>query len=631
MTFPRASLAAFMLLLASLSGSACGQGASVLADSDLVVQEQKIEVDVMDAQRSVREEFQVLESLSPRGAQAMTTSSLSFQKDSQSVEILEAYTAKKDGRQLPVTERMIDRQTGVLGGNLGASFPNLSVWLLRFPDVQVGDRTVLRYRRHTTRTALPGWFSDGWLGVLPFETRALRVVLKAPASLPWHVHARGLAVQHRVEKGQDLWELEGQLPARPAQGQAVNRQFNAPGVAASTYASPQAVGEAFARAFAERTRLTQQVQVVANTIFRSQPRPADPVAAAYDWVRANIRYSASYLDFDGGWVGRDLDAVLEAGQGDCKDIAALLVALLRTQGIEAVPALVNLGDEYEFLPVGTPQFTHVLVYLPAERRFLDTTSTELFAGQLPLSLRGKPVVLAMATASGLDRIPQPTPDDQAITSTGRFMVDSQGQLSGTVTLRFEGIPAWTLHQQLARIPAAGKGSVAVRHMLSQAGLVGEGTLVSDFAPLHPRQNVSVEAIVQDFLPSGESGSLSLVPPLPLMASSLKERLTALSRIDTRGPQGICLPMRIHEEFTVTFDPEVRIDRLPKGMELDEPLVRYASRYRLEGQVLSVERDYLYRPATLVCSQAQLSASRSAWARIQREMGGAISYQRVVRP
>jgi len=97
----------------------------------------------------------------------------------------------------------------------------------------------------------------------------------------------------------------------------------------------------------------------------------------YYFVRDNIRYVAIHLG-RGGYVPHYPRQVFENKYGDCKDISALLISMLKGIGIKAHPALICTKD-YGFIDTticSLDPFDHMIVYLPGEDEpiWLDATS-----------------------------------------------------------------------------------------------------------------------------------------------------------------------------------------------------------------------------------------------------------------
>ena len=84
--------------------------------------------------------------------------SVSFSTSVQTADVLEAYTLKKDGRQLRASDAnyQVSANTGRGGAPAYSDWTTLSVV---FPDVEVGDTLVFGYRITTREPIYPGHFS----------------------------------------------------------------------------------------------------------------------------------------------------------------------------------------------------------------------------------------------------------------------------------------------------------------------------------------------------------------------------------------------------------------------------------------------------------------------------------------
>ena len=110
----------------------------------------------------------------------------------------------------------------------------------------------------------------------------------------------------------------------------------------------------------------------------------DRIRAIYEHVQA-FRYVAISLN-EGDFIPRSADETLKNGYGDCKDKAVLMVAMLRSVGIDSSVALVKttrLMDNDIPFPF---QFDHAIVAVRKENgsyAFLDPTSLSAPYGLLP--------------------------------------------------------------------------------------------------------------------------------------------------------------------------------------------------------------------------------------------------------
>src|SRR5262245_61624312 len=97
--------------------------------------------------------------LTPAAIQPFSQQHLRFAEGMQSIEIIEAFTEKADGRRLEVGPgNMILRDAA---SGLQASYTrDLKQRTVIFPDVEVGDTLVMTYRTETRQTLFPGHFYE---------------------------------------------------------------------------------------------------------------------------------------------------------------------------------------------------------------------------------------------------------------------------------------------------------------------------------------------------------------------------------------------------------------------------------------------------------------------------------------
>ena len=133
-----------------------------------------------------------------------------------------------------------------------------------------------------------------------------------------------------------------------------------------------------ARAYGDlEDRMIREASAALQAIPRA-PEGADPEAALqahWSWIRRNLDYRRNPNLLNGGMAPSPLAETLARGHGDCKDFSLLLRALLQRDGIEAESVLADAvaADDEPWTRVPTPRTDHILVYLPAQRRYIDPT------------------------------------------------------------------------------------------------------------------------------------------------------------------------------------------------------------------------------------------------------------------
>jgi hypothetical protein len=149
------------------------------------------------------------------------------------------------------------------------------------------------------------------------------------------------------------------------------------------------------------------VSSLARQLTAGLPDTHARVLALAEWVRNNVR------------------------NGDDRDQATRLEALLTGIGIASTPALVNGGNAYKLPDVpALGVLDRMIVYVPDLDLFLDPAATSVKAGDLPPTLLGKPVLLLKSGTFAMTPVLQP----QQIRSVATIAIDhpqANGSLATT--------------------------------------------------------------------------------------------------------------------------------------------------------------------------------------------------------
>jgi transglutaminase-like putative cysteine protease len=143
---------------------------------------------------------------------------------------------------------------------------------------------------------------------------------------------------------------------------------------------------------AGRSAPTQRIHDVVNGLTTGASGREEVISRLYDYVSNKIDYEDLSFQYS-AYVPQKPDSVIDDRYGDCKDKSALLVAMLRSAGIQSWMALSDpsYAGENVFLP--STRFTHTIVVVPGagpgqSDLLLDPTSGYLTYPELPPSLAG---------------------------------------------------------------------------------------------------------------------------------------------------------------------------------------------------------------------------------------------------
>jgi hypothetical protein len=566
--------------------------------------------------------------LTREGAAAIGRHDIRFDREAETIELVEAHTLKADGTRIPVGRDGITTQVGFeLPGAPGVTIPGIETRRLIFPDLGPADRTVLAWEVRRHRPELPGFVQLQGLMLPGIEIRDARYRIEAPASLGLKVEVQGMRWTQRSVEGMDVWEIEGTSDGRSMLEPAVaDAWLQMPWVLASTFPDTAALATTYALAVDAKATPTDTLRTLARRIVGDRSTDEAKAAAVHDWIRANLRYAAIWIGVD-GWVPHDVEAILRNRYGDCKDLTLLMIALLRAVGVEAVPALVDTNAVYTPLPVGLGP-NHVIVYLPGLQRYVDPTAVDVPFGGLPQAVRDKPVAVALADGARLMRTPAATVSGEhgnTLTVSSRWKIGRNGDASASIDLTATGEPGSTVKATLSRIPAGGPG--LARAILSASRLEGSGTV--DWPTMREQsqtQRVRLEfGEIRGLLADAQAGS---VAPHPLVALPVYIlRNLGDQSLDARRSALVCAPVRIRETFNVEFDPAYRLRRIPEAIRVThEDGITFEASYTLEGQRLSGWRELTLDHGRHVCNPEQYAARRPTLQRISRHLRASMLFE-----
>ena len=204
---------------------------------------------------------------------------------------------------------------------------------------------------------------------------------------------------------------------------------------------------------------TSPIKAEADAIAARTKDPKARAFAALQLVEDKTRYFFIGMG-EGGYVPAKADDTWARRFGDCKAKTALLLALLKTLGVEAEPVLVNLGagDGIDELPPSLAAFNHVIVRakIDGQSYWLDGTrsgDTNPQAMHAPPHKWGLPV---RAQGAALEQIVEPQ-INVPTTATLIRLDASKGfetLAPAHISITYSGVVATQVRAIVARTPRA---------------------------------------------------------------------------------------------------------------------------------------------------------------------------------
>src|SRR5262249_39674659 len=364
--------------------------------------------------------------------QTVSQQQLSFIEGMETLDTVEAFTEKANGKRVSVDSSNILTRDAASGAP-ATYIRDLKFRTIIFPNVEVGDTLVMTHKRKITQALFPGQFVQAGLFPRSRAFTSIAVTVEAPDTLDLQVKTQGRSITHRTEQSGGIRRHTVVIAPdsyEPEEAGAVSPLDRDPAIFISTFTSYEEMGWAYGRAASPKAAVTPEIAALANEITKDIADKHGQAIAIDGWVKKNIRYVAVVLSL-GRVVPHDAAAVFRNKFGDCKDMVTLMSALLAAKGIASEPVLINFGNAYTLPePPTLAAINHVILYLPDFDLYDDPTASRAAFGVLPAEAYDKPVVRISAGTAKLAQTPAMRPDDHTIYARTRINVSADGIVTG---------------------------------------------------------------------------------------------------------------------------------------------------------------------------------------------------------
>jgi transglutaminase-like putative cysteine protease len=555
-----------------------------------------------------------------RAIQGISQQQLSYNRTLETLAVVEAYTQKADGRKVKVEPHQIKDQQERESSD-APMFQDTRVKVVIFPEVEVGDRLVLQYKKNRTTALFPGQFSD-FSTPTNFVSKHISYIYDVPETVSLYSDAMGYVATELVRKsGRKIYRWDYVPGEKPRLEQdAVSQIDFGQYLAVSTFIDFHALAQAYNARAKDKSDVTPEINKLAHALTADLSDPRAKAFALSDWVRKNIRYVAVYIGA-GGFIPHASNAILSNRYGDCKDHAALLEALLKAIGIESTPALISTQYTYILPDVAVPNaFDHAITYIPSLNLYLDSTATNVASGYLPVEELDKPVLL---TKQGkIARTPL-TQNDH-IKNVTIFKVDANGAADFTHSSEATGLRA-EQRRHTIRYATPTDRDLIVQRALSETGLKGSGILeVGELDNSGKQYEFKMAGHIENLVnlpgPVGITVFNNFTPGIAAVVQNI-----AIEKDRTQS--FVCFAEQRDEQSRFEFPQDVKVIALPKAISIHDAKFDYTSEYFHESKTVVVNRHYRLRHKdSTVCSPEDFKSMRPAIDAMLRDLKSQIIVQ-----
>ena len=205
----------------------------------------------------------------------------------------------------------------------------------------------------------------------------------------------------------------------------------------------------------DQFEVTEPIRRKVEEIFREQgledASEALRAKALLHWTAQNIRYSGQTMGEGEGFTLHPGTMIFEQRSGVCKDIAGMLITLMRAAGMDSYAAMTMAGSRIEEVPAD--QFNHCVVALRKEDgsfEMYDPTWVGYNNSIWSLLEAEQDYLVGTPEGEPLDRIPYSPPCESPLKIEHQAELHRDGTLEGEITLSASGAADGSLRDIVSR-------------------------------------------------------------------------------------------------------------------------------------------------------------------------------------
>jgi transglutaminase-like putative cysteine protease len=408
-----------------------------------------------------------------------------------------------------------------------SGFDELNQFKAAFPDVREGSVLIVEILREMYRAKVPGVFEYvlKYGGSVHIEKYDVTVISELP--LFWKANDRWgiIDVQHEKKDGIDTLYAKNNYPLYLKvvnEERSLQTDEDLPYIAISTVNNWGGLGRSLSALWEPRLSapLPEQFQKIARDISSLESEDAK-IDTMLNLLSERLRYHGDWRPVEGSDVPRPLEVISSQGFGDCKDFAAVSIAILRYAGLNAYPAFVERDKNVPTIQQDVPllySFDHAIVFVMGKdgrARWFDPTNAFRPSSLIPADIADRPVLLIAGDSSRILRTPAVEPATNLVESNGIMHDMDNGWVKFSLAMKYRGNPAFDEQRRIVfkKIDYAAE---------IEAGIKSAGFSVRDFKMLSliPQkierpfdfESQFAFSVKNVFYRTGENNFYILVPP-----------------------------------------------------------------------------------------------------------------------
>lgn len=373
------------------------------------------------------------------GREQYSNQSFIYNSDIEKVELVKGITIRKTGRIVEVEEDAVNDITPAFLED-ATMYSNVLQKVISFPVAGRGSTMELQLHE-MQEPAIDGGFSgiEYFAAPDPILMKEVRLNVPSGVTVTSEIVPGWVGFEGEATMGENHWVVRD-VPAVVLEEHTLPTRELYPRVLYSSYDSWADAAAFFAGKFYPHVETAGAVAEHAAGVVEGLESSEDKTRALFLDVAENVRYTPLDLGL-GGYEPDDASSVLTNLHGDTRDMAVLLVSLLRSQGIDARPALVRgYGSAFTESVPTLKQFNKILVRVPEGDgyRFLDPRLDDVGYGHLHWGAGNTALVVSEDGTGELFRIARWEPEHNFARKTFSIQLSPDGSAEMRVICQLGG-------------------------------------------------------------------------------------------------------------------------------------------------------------------------------------------------
>lgn len=339
-------------------------------------------------------------------------------------------------------------------------------------------------------------------------------------------------------------------------------------------------------------RVDYEVEKLSAELFAGKKELSDyeKIRVVYDYIIEEIEYISVSFRQD-GVIPQKASNVIISGMGDCKDVATLAKALLKTVGIEAYYVLLNSSESNPnttHLPA-LNVFNHAIAAIDFEDKtiFLDCTAENYAMEVLPYGDRNAPALLIKPGQNALIRLPETVEVDDAVLITTKATLSDSGDLDVSKNFKRTGyfVPSQKRrYRDLSNEMSLKKMKESLESDFSNVTILELN--FEDLDAIKSYLDYNYKFIANNYLVSTGSFNILKIPftynTVSMSYVSYEERKTPIEIWMWKGARD--------ETIELTLPSTFKLMEVPENVSFDNKFATYSMSFKKVGQKIVVTRN-----------------------------------------